>query len=55
MPDAVVTLLTTVRPRAQGEDQTEQPEDVEDDTIDAAEEEKPRRGNDSGTRRWRHA
>jgi len=41
MPDAVVTLLTTVRPRAQDEDQTEQPEDVEDDTIDAAEEEKP--------------
>merc|ERR1719327_2219104 len=41
MPDSVVTLLTTVRPRAQGEDQTEQPEDVEDDTIDAAEEEKP--------------
>merc|ERR1711902_399707 len=41
VPDAVVTLLTTVRPRAQGEDQTEQPEDVEDDTIDAAEEEKP--------------
>merc|ERR1719327_1158691 len=40
MPDAVVTLLTTVRPRAQDEDQTEQPEDVEDDTIDAAEEEK---------------
>merc|ERR1712223_309265 len=43
MPDAVVTLLTTVRPRGQDEDQTEQPEDedVEDDTIDAAEEEKP--------------
>merc|ERR1719403_396495 len=41
VPEAVVTLLTTVRPRAQGEDQTEQPEDVEDDTIDAAEEEKP--------------
>jgi len=41
MPDAVVTLLTTVRPRAQDEDQTEQAEDVEDDTIDAAEEEKP--------------
>merc|ERR1711902_176550 len=41
MPDAVVTLLTTVRPRTQDEDQTEQPEDVEDDTIDAAEEEKP--------------
>merc|ERR1712115_192292 len=39
VPDAVVTLLTTVRPRAQDEDQTEQPEDVEDDTI--AEEEKP--------------
>merc|ERR1712013_671407 len=36
MPDAVVTLLTTVRPRAQDEDQTEQPEDVENDTIDAA-------------------
>merc|ERR1712113_1365130 len=41
MPDAVVTLLTTVRPRGQDEDQTEQPEDVENDTIDAAEEEKP--------------
>merc|ERR1712038_763628 len=41
MPDTVVTLLTTVRPRAQDEDQTEQAEDVEDDTIDAAEEEKP--------------
>merc|ERR1711988_1600508 len=41
MPDAVVTLLTTVRPRAQDEDQTEQSEDVEDDTIDAGEEEKP--------------
>merc|ERR1719222_284109 len=41
MPDAVVTLLTTVRPRTQDEDQTEQPEDVEDDTIDAVEEEKP--------------
>merc|ERR1719220_1623597 len=41
MPDAVVTLLTTVRPRAQEEDQTEQAEDVEDDTIHAAEEEKP--------------
>merc|ERR1719220_2597120 len=41
MPDAVVTLLTTVRPRGQDEDQTEQPEDVEDDTIDVAEEEKP--------------
>merc|ERR1719277_2337954 len=41
MPDAVVTLLTTVRPRAQEEDQTEQPEDVEDDTIDAGGEEKP--------------
>merc|ERR1712211_86166 len=41
VPDAVVTLLTTVRPRAQDEDLTEQPEDVEDDTIDAAEEEKP--------------
>merc|ERR1711963_929029 len=39
VPDAVVTLLTTVRPRTQEEDQTEQPEDVEDDTI--AEEEKP--------------
>merc|ERR1712223_84468 len=46
MPDAVVTLLTTVRPRTQDEDQTEQPEDVEDDTIDAAEEEKP---EDEGT------
>merc|ERR1711936_244143 len=31
MPDAVVTLLTTVRPRAQDEDQTEQPEDVEEE------------------------
>merc|ERR1711963_541785 len=31
MPDAVVTLLTTVRPRAQDEDQTEQPEDAEDE------------------------
>merc|ERR1711902_284729 len=41
VPDAVVTLLTTVRPRTQEEGQTEQPEDVEDDTIDAAEEEKP--------------
>merc|ERR1719220_983515 len=41
MPDAVVTLLTTVRPRGQDEDQTEQPEDVENDTIDAAEEETP--------------
>jgi len=41
MPDAVVTLLTTVRPRTQDEDETEQSEDVEDDTIDAAEEEKP--------------
>merc|ERR1711902_457932 len=41
MPDAVVTLLTTVRPRTQDEDQTEQPEGVEDDTIDAGEEEKP--------------
>ena len=41
MPDTVVTLLTTVRPRGQDEDQTEQPEDVENDTIDAAEEEKP--------------
>merc|ERR1719220_678411 len=41
MPDTVVTLLTTVRPRAQDEDQTEQSEDVEDDTIDAAEEENP--------------
>merc|ERR1712004_134216 len=44
MPDAVVTLLTTVRPRAQDEDQTEQPKNVEDDTIDAAEEEKPEEG-----------
>merc|ERR1712013_731795 len=34
-------IITTVRPRAQDEDQTEQPEDVEDDTINAAEEEKP--------------
>merc|ERR1711902_434746 len=41
VPDAVVTLLTTVRPRTQDEDQTEQPEAVEDDTINAAEEEKP--------------
>merc|ERR1712203_571920 len=41
MPDTVVTLLTTVKPRTQDEDQTEQSEDVEDDTIDAAEEEKP--------------
>merc|ERR1711973_13142 len=41
VPDAVVTLLTTVRPRAQDEEQTEQSEDVEDDTINSAEEEKP--------------
>merc|ERR1719403_280119 len=41
VPDAVVTLLTTVRLRTQEEDQTEQPEDVEDDTIDAGGEEKP--------------
>merc|ERR550532_2746181 len=35
MPDAVVTLLTTVRPTTQEEAQTEQPKDGED-TTDAS-------------------
>merc|ERR1712228_1035010 len=65
MPDAVVTLLTTVRPTMQKEAQTEQPEDGEDTTkagedtsedgedttgASSAEEEKsPESGTEEGT------
>jgi len=65
MPDAVVTLLTTVRPTMQKEAQTEQPEDGEDKTAagedtsedgedttgaSSAEEEKsPESGTEEGT------
>merc|ERR1711974_361069 len=51
MPDAVVTLLTTVRPTTQEEAQTEQPEDGEDttDASSAEEEKSPESESEEGT------
>merc|ERR1719500_1651366 len=51
MPDAVVTLLTTVRPTTQEEAQTEQPKDGEDttDATSAEEEKSPESESEEGT------
>jgi len=48
MPDAVVTLLTTVRPTTQEEAQTEQPEDGED-TTDASTVQEEKSESEEGT------